>query len=80
MSRDIVVTGCTFVAGTLRRGADLLQHACCASAPPPLVHSEHVTHVPAEQFDALTRSLDVPDDAPGLRRAAVRRRGSAVCA
>ena len=33
-----------------------------------------VTLMPAEQFDALVESLDTPDEAPGLTRAAARPR------
>jgi uncharacterized protein (DUF1778 family) len=52
--------------------AFVLQSAA-AEADRVLARTEH-TVMPADQFDQLIASLDQPDEAPNLARAAVRRR------
>jgi uncharacterized protein (DUF1778 family) len=55
--------------------AFVLQAASC-EADRVLARTEH-TVMPAEQFDHMMASLDTPDEAPNLARAAGRRRRTA---
>jgi len=53
--------------------SSFILNAATTAAEQVIAHVDHVL-MPADQFDALLSSLDVPDDAPTLARAASRMR------
>jgi uncharacterized protein (DUF1778 family) len=64
-------------AGLLGQSVSMFVLSAASSAADAVLARADTTLMPAEQFDGLVRSLDVADEAPSLRAAAMASRRAA---